>query len=137
MSKPVFIDSSGLYALLDKQDNAHRKAIEILQKAAKNKQFFITTDYVLDETATLLCARRLAHLAVRMFETVFNSDACAILWMDQDRFMRTQTFFLKHVDHPWSFTDCASFIIMKEMKLSSALTKDKHFKEAGFLPLLV
>ena len=136
MSKIIFVDTSGFYALLVKQDDGHHKAEEILHKAARDKQCFVTTDYVLDETATLLRARGLTHLTSRIFDTVFNSEACGVAWMDQERFMRTRAFFLKHVDHPWSFTDCASFIIMEEMKLSLALTKDKHFKEAGFIPLL-
>ncbi len=136
MSKTIFVDTSGFYALLVKQDDRHHKAEEILQKAAKDKQCFVTTDYVLDETATLLGARGLTHLTAHIFETVFNSQACRVVWMDQERFMKTQVFFLKHLDHPWSFTDCASFITMKELQLLHVLTKDKHFKEAGFVPLL-
>ncbi len=136
MSKIIFVDTSGFYALVVAQDDAHKKASEILTNAAKVKQSFVTTDYVLDETATLLHARGLSHLVPCIFNTVFNSQACSIVWMDQERFARTQAFFVKHIEHPWSFTDCASFIVMKEMKLSLALSKDKHFKQAGFTPLL-
>ena len=35
-----------------------------------------------------------------------------------------------------SFTDCTSFLLMKELGLREALTKDAHFAEAGFVPLL-
>ena len=46
-------------------------------------------------------------------------------------------FVIKHQDHAYSFTDCASFSVMQELNLSQALTKDLHFREAGFLPLLI
>jgi predicted nucleic acid-binding protein len=49
---------------------------------------------------------------------------------------REQGFFAKHQDHAWSFTDCVSFVVMKERKASRALTKDERFREAGFVPLL-
>lgn len=136
MSKPIFVDTSGFYALVVNEDDRHKKAVEILLNAAKEKQCFVTTDYVLDEVATLLRMRGLTHLTRLIFETAFNSRACSVVWMDQERFEQTQIFFQKHSDHLWSFTDCASFIVMKEMKLSLALTKDKDFRQAGFMPIL-
>ena len=96
----------------------------------------MTTDYVLDETATLLQARGRGHLVLGFFESVFASRACRIVWMDPDRFGRTKSLFLKSLGKNWSFTDCMSFLVMKELRLEEALTKDAHFVAAGFTPLL-
>ncbi len=137
MNKTVFIDTSGFYALLVKSDTKHQKAAGILKRASKDKQHFITTDYILDETATLFHSRGLTHLVAHVFDSVLASKACQVAWMDQERFLKTREFFTKHSDQSWSFTDCASFIIMKEMKLSLALTTDRHFQEAGFTPILL
>jgi predicted nucleic acid-binding protein len=35
-------------------------------------------------------------------------------------------------DKSFSFTDCTSFVIMKERRIRLALTSDKHFIQAGF-----
>lgn len=137
MNPEIFIDTSGYYALLIKRDSMHKKASSILHNAADKKICFVTTDYILDEVATLLNVRGLDHLLSDLFESIFTSRACRIEWMDQDRFLKTKSFFLKHSDHSWSFTDCFSFIIMKELGLTKALSKDKHFREAGFDPLLI
>ena len=59
-----------------------------------------------------------------------------ILWSSLAFFTRTKDFFLKHQDHGWSFTDCASFVLMREEGMRDALSTDKHFKQAGFVPLL-
>ena len=137
MNPEIFIDTSGFYALLVKRDAMHKKASGILRKAAADKTRFITTDYILDETATLLNVRGHPHLLSDFFESIFTSKACRIEWMDHDRFLKTRKLFLKHHPHDWSFTDCFSFITMKELGIYEALSKDKHFRNAGFHPLLV
>jgi predicted nucleic acid-binding protein len=57
-------------------------------------------------------------------------------WTDVARFEATQRFFVKHLDHAWSFTDCLSFVVMKELRLRDSLTSDEHFREAGFIAML-
>jgi predicted nucleic acid-binding protein len=137
MADEIFADTSGFYSLLVARDDRHDNADKILRRAAEEKRRFLTTDYVLDETATLLKARGLGHLVRDLFETVIASNACAVEWMDSHRFAATQAFFLKHQDQEWSFTDCFSFQMMRHFKLREALTKDVHFKEAGFVALLL
>lgn len=133
----TFVDTSGFYALLVKKERAHKRARQILRETARRKRSFVTTDYVLDETATLLKARRIGHLVADLFGIVFASTACKVEWMDPERFEQTREFFVKHEDQDWSFTDCFSFCVMHELRLGDALTTDRHFRQAGFNPLLV
>ena len=135
--KRIFVDTSGFYALLVKKDEKHNDAVKILKKAASEKRYFVTTDYVLDETATLLRMRGFEHLIQDFLDSISSSKVCCIEWMDADRFAKTKTLFLKYSDHDWSFTDCFSFMIMRELKLVKALSKDKHFIEASMQPILV
>lgn len=93
---------------------------------------FVTTDYVLDETATLLKARGHGYLLREFFDIVFRSLACRIQWTRRERFQRALLFMLDHQDRTWSFTDCLSFCVMKELGLRQVLTKDRHFLQAGF-----
>jgi predicted nucleic acid-binding protein len=136
MAHEIFVDTSGFYALLIKKDDRHVAAGRVLRDARQRKRRFVTSDYVLDETATLLKSRGHGHLLHAFFEKVLASQVCRIEWTDPERFHAVQAFFLKHADQPWSFTDCVSFRIMKELRLREALTKDKHFHEAGFVVLL-
>jgi len=48
----------------------------------------------------------------------------------------TTAFYRRHADHRYSFTNCTSFIVMRELKISDALTTDRHFGEAEFRMLL-
>jgi predicted nucleic acid-binding protein len=39
-------------------------------------------------------------------------------------------------DKKWSLTDCALFLVMRELGITEALAYDEHFKQAGFVALL-
>jgi predicted nucleic acid-binding protein len=136
MANEIYLDTSGFYALLFKKDDRHAAASRILRDAQRRRRGFVTSDYVLDETATLLKARGHAHLLGQFFETVLTSQACRVEWTDAEQFDAVQAYFVKHADQAWSFTDCVSLRIMKTMRLRDALTKDEHFHEAGFSVLL-
>ncbi|HMD67885.1 MAG TPA: PIN domain-containing protein [Chitinivibrionales bacterium] len=136
MDHEVFLDTSGFFSFVVKSDEKHARASEIVRETLKAGGRLVTTDYVIDETATLLKVRGFGHIVSNLFDGILSSRACRLDWMDQEHFNSTKAFFLKHRDHEWSFTDCFSFIIMRSYGIRNALTKDVHFKEAGFLPLL-
>jgi predicted nucleic acid-binding protein len=136
MAAKVFIDTSGYYALLVQGDDRHAAAAEWLREAAAARTCVVTTDYVLDETATLLKARGYGHLLAGFFAVLSASRSLQIVWMDPEEFGRVQALFLKHADQTLSFTDCFSFHVMRELGIHDALTKDAHFRNAGFNPLL-
>ena len=136
MASETFIDTSGFYALLVHTDSAHAAAVRWLAAARSRKARVVTTDYVLDETATLLKARGHGALVAALFEQLDRSEVCLVLSVDRDLFDRARAFFLKHADHAYSFTDCTSLMIMGERGIREALSKDAHFAEAGFRPLL-
>lgn len=136
MANELFVDTSGFYSLLVKGDDRHRQSSDILAEAAGSGRGFVTTDYVLDETATLLKARNHAAVLRRFIDTVFGSSVCQVEWTDAQRFVAVQGYYLKHLDQAWSFTDCVSFRVMKDRRLREALTKDQHFQHAGYVALL-
>ncbi|NWF54093.1 MAG: type II toxin-antitoxin system VapC family toxin [Syntrophaceae bacterium] len=137
MASEIFIATSGFYALLVRGDDRHIRAAEVFREAARKKRGLVTTDYVLDEIATLLVARGYTAVLANFFNRVRESEACRVDWMDADYFEKTKELFLKIPPRRWSFTDCFSFIIMKELRLRDAVSKDSHFKTAGFTPLLI
>ncbi len=43
--------------------------------------------------------------------------------------------YRRRLDKDWSLTDCISFAIMEDERITDALTGDKHFTQAGFRAL--
>ncbi|MEK7269887.1 MAG: PIN domain-containing protein [Planctomycetota bacterium] len=136
MAIETFVDTSGFFALLASDDPAHEAAVGVLREGERGRRRFVTTDYVLDEAATLLSARRKRHLARALLHATLHGGACRIEWTDAERFHRAADFFERHSDQPWSFTDCLSFLVMRQHRIRDALTRDDDFRKAGFTPLL-
>ncbi len=132
----VFVDSAGFLALWDKSDAHHRAALQLQQKLFARRRQFLTSEYVVDETVTLLLVRHSHRAAADFLDTIDRTEAMRLEWIDPPRFHAAAEWFRKHSDKQWSFTDCASFTIMRELRIRDAFTTDHHFRQAGFTPLL-
>jgi predicted nucleic acid-binding protein len=134
--RDVFVDTSGLYALVDKNDGHHATARQVVEKLVRAGRKLILTDYVIAETVNLAVARRGTHVGLRVLDLIEQSVGIRIEWVETSRFDRTKAFVRKHADHLYSFTDCSSFVVMRDLRLRQALTTDGHFPEAGYEALL-
>lgn len=132
----VFADTSALYALIDRRDARHAVAREAVERIIRAGRLIVTTDYVVTETVNLANARGGKLVAGRVLDLIEQSAGIRIEWIGVERFTRTKAYFRKHADHGYSFTDCTSFVVMKEERLTEALTTDGHFIQAGFKPLI-
>jgi uncharacterized protein len=132
----VFMDTAGFLALWDAADEHHGRALRLQTELVRMGRRFLTTDYVIDETVTLLLMRHSHSAAADFLETVTNSESLQLHWVTPDRFHSATAFFARHDDKAWSFTDCVSFELMHELNLRDSFTTDQHFRQAGFNPLL-
>ncbi len=135
-SESAFADASFFFALAAKRDVAHEAAVSAFARLLRGQRHIVTTDYVVDEALTLTRARTNVAVALELLDRIERSAAIVIESVNPSRFESAKTFFRKHADHGYSFTDCTSFVVMRELRLREALTTDRHFVEAGFRALL-
>ena len=135
-ARDVLIDTAGFLALWDASDEHHRRALQLQSELSRKKRQFLTTDYIIDETATLLLLRHSHDAAADFLKTVLESATLRLEWIDSDRFHAAADLFRRHDDKEWSFTDCVSFALMQELNVQDSFTTDHHFAQAGFNPLL-
>ena len=98
-----------------------------------NRRPLLLTDYVLDETVTLIQARLSHANAVRFMDGILASPRVQLLYLTETDVQATVTLFRRYEDKTWSFTDCASFLVMRRLSLDTAFAFDEHFRQAGFL----
>jgi len=126
----VFVDTSGWYALVDRRDPAH-KAIKAWFE--QNTLPLITTDYVFDETLTLIRAELGHRVAVDFGEKLRSSVWAQLVLVTVEDREAAWGIFKKFKDQRFSFTDCTSFAVMRRLGLSQVLTVDRHFRLMGFV----
>ncbi|MBP6739838.1 MAG: type II toxin-antitoxin system VapC family toxin, partial [Leptospiraceae bacterium] len=108
----------------------------IADQLQKSKLPFFTSDLVIQETMTLLMARKETEKAKQFWASLNDSKVIRLERIDESRFQKSGDYFVKHIDQGYSFVDASSFILMKEFRIASAVSTDKHFTKAGFKKLL-
>jgi len=131
----VFVDTGPLRALVVPKDQERKRTLEIIESLGKQKAQMFTSDYILDEVFTgLLNDIRGGHLRIKEFNRlILRQKLLQIEWIDRQRWLKTKRLFLKvSKDKTWSFTDCTSYVVMRELKIKKAFSFDEHFKQMGF-----
>jgi len=131
--KALFVDTAGWVACADAADPEHEATRAARDEALEARRVLVTTDYVVDETLTLIRMRLGLAAAEAWWEQVEGSRRVRHESIDAVRAEKARSLFLRHRDKRYSFTDCTSFVLMKELRLKQALTTDRHFRQAGFL----
>jgi len=117
---------------MDGDASAHRSLADLFDAVLAKRGRIITSDYVVDETLTLLRTRAGLQAAAKWWWTIKESDRVVVEQVGTERAAQALEWFFGWPDHDFSFTDCTSFVIMRELGLRRALTTDRHFAEAGF-----
>jgi predicted nucleic acid-binding protein len=126
----VFIDTSAFYALLDRDDENHRRAKDAWTILLKNGNTLITSNYVLVETFALI-QHRMGIEAVRGFQ----NDILPLVnveFVDAGLHRSGVSALLSASRRNLSLVDCISFEMMRTLEVSTAFAFDPHFKEQGF-----
>lgn len=129
----LFVDTAGWVACADEADPAHLRSKAARDKWLEGGGLLVTSDYVADETLTLLRLRLGLAAAEAWWQRVDTSPRLRWEFVSLARADKARGLFFRYRDKDFSFTDCTSFTIMREMKLREALTTDRHFAQMGFL----
>jgi predicted nucleic acid-binding protein len=131
--KALFGDTAGWMACADEADAAHRAAVKARDQWLEQGGVFITTDYVADETLTLVRLRLGLSAAEDWWRQVDGSSRIRWETITPARAEKARSLFFRFHDKDFSFTDCTSFVVMRELKLRDAFTTDHHFAQMGFV----
>ncbi len=71
-----------------------------------------------------------------MVEAIMNNPQVTVAPMNRRAFTRSLALYKARPDKGYSLTDCSSMLLMRERRVSEALTTDRHFEQEGFVALL-
>ena len=131
--KRLFADTFYFLATINRRDPIHARALSIRRELDAH---CITTQWILTEVADALCVRPNRGAAIHLLRGLRQQRELTIVPASEALFQRGLEFYCSRADQEWSLTDCISFVVMRDEKLTEALTGDHHFEQAGFAALL-
>jgi predicted nucleic acid-binding protein len=124
----IFVDTGGWFAAVVSSDQHHDDATRWL---TSNRQPLMTSDYVVDESLTLLRIRGYSARASTLGEALFSSRLARIYYLTEEDVLETWRVFERYSDKDWSFTDCSSRVVMERLGINTAFAFDHHFRQFG------
>jgi len=126
----AFLDTSGLYAALVRNEPAHDRVAQGLTKLWEDGRTLWATSYVVLETVALL-QRRLGLSAVQDFAERL-APTISVVWVSEALHQRGLRRLFRENRRNLSLVDCVSFEFMESLGLREALALDQQFAEAGY-----
>jgi uncharacterized protein len=132
----LFLDTAFAQALLNPRDQYHQKAKQ-LERRMEQAKLVVTTKLVLIEIADALSSSRKTEAGIFINNVIADNQHFNVIEMDETLFNRAFMIYNNRPDKSWGLTDCVSFMVMDDHKLTHALTSDQHFVQYGFRALML
>lgn len=129
----IFVDTGAWFATIVEADPDHEAALHWL---GQNSEPLLTTDYVVDETLTLLKARGLPRRAIQAGEQFFSGELATVHHLTPTDLQTAWEVFRKYADKDWSFTDCTCKVVMEKLQIAVAFAFDQHFRQFGSIQVV-
>lgn len=131
----LFIDTWGWLTLRDSRESRHQEVVSYYRDFRLQQGIAYTTDYVLDETITLLFRRlpfATARDSLENINQAISEGYLILVRIVPEQFEQAIDLRLKFQDKPRiSFTDFVSMVVMRERNVTHILTEDDHFAQVG------
>ncbi len=132
----IFVDSSAWLALADGNDRQHEVARRFYERVGRGEFGQpITTNYVIQETLTLVARRLGTSRAANLAAAMSQSRQLSTFWIERAHHDEAVALMAQHDDKDWSVVDCTSFVVMHALGADTAFSFDVDFAQAGFVVL--
>jgi predicted nucleic acid-binding protein len=128
----IYLDTGAFLARYLARDQHHKKAVAAWSEIGRGGLRCFTSNFVLDETFTLLGRRAGYRFAAQRARLLYSSRVLTILRPGREDELEAIEDFEKFADQKVSFTDCISWTLMRRNKLRRTFSFDEHYRMAGF-----
>jgi predicted nucleic acid-binding protein len=127
----VLVDSSAFLSLEDPSEKSHKESKEAFQRLLDKKTSFLCTNFVFDETYTLILSRLGRARAVAWGEGLLGSKLIHLFRLQEDHEQEAWQIILDFSDKDFSYTDATSFAVALSFGIDEVMSLDEHFHQFG------
>lgn len=131
--KYTFADTSFYVATTNKRDALHAHAMALAEQLDGQ---ILTTDFVVVELGNFFSDSPDRQSFLNLMSDFESDPWTTVLPATRELLRRGVELFSRRPDKDWPVTECISFVVMEDHGLTEALTADRHFAQAEFVPLL-
>lgn len=123
----VLVDTSAVYALIDRDDAYHSKAVSLLRSLPRRGLRPFLTNFIMAETHALFLSRLGPEIARDwLLRQVWPVERVT----PQDE-GKAKEIIQRYTDKTFSYTDATSFAVMERLGIREAFAFDPHFRQYG------
>ena len=123
----ILADTSASYALLDRSDRNHARAVSLARLMRRRRLTPLLTNFIVGETHGLVLSRLGSGLARRwLFGNVWPIER-----ITADDEVRARDILRRYDDKSFSYVDATSFSLMERLGIRQAFSFDPHFEQYG------
>ena len=132
----VFVDTAAWLALLNQSDQLHQQAKAVEKSLHASRCLWVTTDFILIEVADALCSVSQRSQTAKLIRNLKSLKSVLVVPLDSELLEQGFALYESRLDQDWGLTDCTSFVVMEQRRITEAFTSDRHFEQAGFVRLI-
>lgn len=125
----VFVDSSAFLSLEDASERSHDRCREAFLALVADRARFVTTNFVFDETYTLLLVRLGRDRAVAWGTSFRASQLVGVVRVASEHEERAWEILIAYDDKDFSYTDATSLAVAENLGVDVVFTVDRHFRQ--------
>lgn len=133
----VFADTAYWIARILRTDQWHEAAAEARKSLGDGVKLVTTTEVLIETLGSF--TKPLPETrgkALEMVRALLEDKRIEVIPPSHASFMNGLRLYEKRLDKGYSLVDCISMNLMRERKISDALTSDHHFEQEGFRVLI-
>jgi uncharacterized protein len=133
----AFLDTSFVLALENRDDPYHERAKQIDRELLDQNCLLFLHWGILLEIGDGYARVDRREKGSQLLERLRHEQGYTVAPLTDALLDAAISLYHGRPDKDWGLTDCISFVLMQQEGVSEALTADIHFRQAGFMPLLL
>jgi uncharacterized protein len=123
----VFVDTSALFALVNRSDTDHERAKRCLSSLSNDNTTLVISNFILSETYTLILYKIGRTPALNVVNGL--CETCELERVSEEDEEHAWRILNDFDDKTFSYVDATTFAVMTRLGLSRAFSFDEHFNQ--------